>query len=621
MSHIVVATAGHIDHGKTALVRALTGHETDTLKEEVARKITIDLGFAFLSDNTTIIDVPGHEKFIKNMVTGVATVDFVLLVIAADDGIMPQTHEHLDILTLLGVKKGIVALTKIDLVHDDEWLELVELDITDLLEKQGFEIELIHRINNLTGDGVNELKTNIISMANQFSTVSLSSQFRMNVDRVFSKTGFGTVATGTVQNGLAKNGDEIEILPSGIKTKIRGIQTHGGLTDSVKSGDRAAINLANVKSINLTRGTVLATPGCLQKTNRILANISMTSSTNWIIKNNQRLRFHIGTAEVLGRASGGRLEQSQSGNLIIDLESPVSVVMDDRFVIRSYSPMETIAGGVILDPFPVLKWKVLRDRIDSIPVEPQKRFEYLINEDWKKPKTKNEWQSLFFISKTKIDKWTDKLKCYETQNGLIYTDSGLKKAENEIISFFNISYEKNSFRSVLSSDGILTQVKWSDNWLIFVLKTMIGKGTLSEEKGGFSLSGYQPKFSQKDLIDLEKIESIVNQSGYEPILLKEIISTSGFNPKRVGDLIHLLFAQGKVENLGNQFWLNRPNLDNVLSDISNYFRSKDELTVADFKNITGLSRKTAIPLLEYLDKNHFTVRHENVRVKGETLNG
>lgn len=150
---------------------------------------------------------------------------------------------------------------------------------------------------------------------------------------------------------------------------------------------------------------------------------------------------------------------------------------------------------------------------------------------------------------------------------------------------------------------------------------MIGKGTLSEEKGGFSLSGYQPKFSQKDLIDLEKIESIVNQSGYEPILLKEIISTSGFNPKRVGDLIHLLFAQGKVENLGNQFWLNRPNLDNVLSDISNYFRSKDELTVADFKNITGLSRKTAIPLLEYLDKNHFTVRHENVRVKGETLNG
>ena len=621
MAQVVLGTAGHIDHGKTSLVKALTGTNTDRLAEEKKRGMTIDLGFAYLTENITIIDVPGHEKFIRNMAAGAANIHFGLLVIAADDGVMPQTREHLNILTLLGVNKGIVALTKTDLVNDSEWLDLVELDISELLDDIGFDSISIHRINNLNGDGVEGLRSDILSLAENYQSRSSSLQFRLNVDRVFSKTGFGTVVTGTVQNGSAQNGDDIEILPSGIKTKIRGIQTHGGATETVLTGDRAALNLAHVKSSDLTRGTVLATPDCLQSSNRILANISMTNSTDWIIKNKQRLRFHMGTSEILGRVSGKKLEKGQSGNVIIDLESPVAVAMDDRFVVRSYSPMDTIAGGLVIDPKPLGKWSVLRHRTDSLPIDPKERFGYLIDKDWKTPKSREKWQMLFFISKEILQSWIVEIHVMESESGILYSEPGLEKGKKDLKSYFDDTYEKNPFRSVLSSDGILNQLKWSEDWFEIVTKILLENGVISEEKGGFSLAGYKPEFSQKDLEELGKIESILTQSGFEPILLKEITEASGFKTKRVGDLIHLLFAQGKVENLGNNFWLNRSNFDNVIHDIHAFFKSKEQLAVADFKEITGLSRKTAIPLLEYLDKKHFTIRHENVRLKGNSLNG
>jgi selenocysteine-specific elongation factor len=245
----------------------------------------------------------------------------------------------------------------------------------------------------------------------------------------------------------------------------------------------------------------------------------------------------------------------------------------------------------------------------------------LINEGWKTPKSRNEWQSLFFISKEILNDWIVELHIMESESGNLYSESGLEMGKKDLKSYFDESYEKNPFRSVLSSDGILNQLQWSEDWFEIVMKTLLENGVISGEKGGFSLSGYKPEFSKNDLDELGKIESILSQSGFEPILLKEITEASGFKPKRVGDLIHLLFAQGKVENLGNNFWLNRSNLDNVIHDIRDYFNSKDQLAVADFKKITGLSRKTAIPLLEYLDKNHYTIRDENVRLKGDALNG
>ena len=243
MPQVVVGTAGHIDHGKTSLVKALTGTDTDRLLEEKERGMTIDLGFAYLNESITLIDVPGHEKFIRNMAAGAANIHYGLLVVAADDGVMPQTREHLDILTLLGVNKGWVALTKTDLVQDSDWIDLVELDIQELLEDRGFDSLSLTRINNLTGDGVESLKSDILSLAVDQKFNFSSENFRMNVDRVFTKTGFGTVVTGTVLNGSIKPGDEIEILPSQSRVKIRGLQSHGGSARTVQSGDRAALNL------------------------------------------------------------------------------------------------------------------------------------------------------------------------------------------------------------------------------------------------------------------------------------------------------------------------------------------------------------------------------------------
>ena len=256
MPQLVVGTAGHIDHGKTSLVRALTGTDTDRLREEKERGMTIDLGFAYLNQSITIIDVPGHEKFIRNMAAGASNIHYGLIVVAADDGVMPQTVEHLDILTLLGVNKGWVAITKIDIVNDKDWIDLVELDIQECLSKRGFDPLSINRINNLTSDGIEALKSNMLGLISDKKDEYSSKYFRMNVDRVFSKTGFGTVVTGTVLNGMAIIGDDIEIFPEKIKTKIRGLQSHGGNAEKIVTGDRAAINLSNINKDNPDRESV-----------------------------------------------------------------------------------------------------------------------------------------------------------------------------------------------------------------------------------------------------------------------------------------------------------------------------------------------------------------------------
>ncbi|MBH82280.1 MAG: selenocysteine-specific translation elongation factor [Candidatus Marinimicrobia bacterium] len=624
MPQVVVGTAGHIDHGKTSLVKALTGTDTDRLLEEKERGMTIDLGFAYLNESITLIDVPGHEKFIRNMAAGAANIHYGLLVVAADDGVMPQTREHLDILTLLGVNRGWVALTKTDLVQDSDWIDLVELDIQELLEDRGFDCLSLTRINSLTGDGVESLKSDILSLAVDEQFNSSSENFRMNVDRVFTKTGFGTVVTGTVLNGSAKSGDEIEILPSQSRGKIRGLQSHGDSARTVQSGDRAALNLAHTKPSELQRGTVLCTPHSLQPTRRIIAHLTMIPSTDWIVKNKQRLRFHFGTSEVLGRVTtcgSIKLEKGHSGNLILDLELSIAVAMDDRFVIRSYSPMETIAGGIVLDPNPNGTWSAMRELARTIPVDPKERFGYLVSHHWKKPNSIGRWKSLFFNSREQIDKWQDELEIIKTSKGFLFSKKGAENAQDELQSFFNQSYARNPFRPVITADAIKTSLKWSEAWFEIMVKKMLKTGILIEEKGGYALSGYTPEFSQKDLDELSRVETIMNQSGVEPVLLREITELCGHNPKRVGDLIHILMEQEKVQGLGSNFYLHHTNLKSLLHDIRTFFKTNHTLTVADFKNLTGLSRKTAIPLLEYLDKNQFTVRQENIRIIGDALNG
>ncbi len=623
MSQIVIGTAGHIDHGKTSLVKALTGSDTDQLTEEKERGMTIDLGFAYLNDSITIIDVPGHEKFIRNMVAGAASIQFGLVVVAANDGIMPQTKEHIDILNILGVKKGWVVITKTDLVKDKDWIDLVELDITEFLSKRCFEPFSIRRINNLKNDGIEALKKEILKFSINIQGNYITEYFRMNVDRFFSKKGFGTVVTGTVLNGSAKVGDEIEILPTQISAKIRYIHSHGNSVEKVKKNNRAALNLTNVKINELYRGIVISSPGIMKPTNKIIANITMISSTDWCIKNKQRLRFHFGTSEVLGRVKIFKskiLKKSESEKLIVYLESFIVLGIDDRFIIRSYSPMNTIGGGIVLDSNPIFKLQKLETFIKNIPLKPMERFGFFVDHNWEKPKSIKEWKSLFFNSSHEMEFWLKKLELNQSDNGIIFSNKAEKKAKSQLVEYFNSCHKKNPFRLVISSDSITNNLNWTHNWFGIIIEKLVFEKIIKENKGGYSLNNPETVLSKKDLTAIDYIENILSSRGTEPILLREITQSSQQKPKHVGELIHMLIIQRKIVSLGNDFYLHIKHLNSILKDIRKYFLTCRRLSVSDFKKITGLTRKTAIPFLEYLDHNAFTVRQDNYRIIGEKLN-
>ena len=623
MQQVVVGTAGHIDHGKTSLVKALTGFNTDQLIEEEERGLTIDLGFAYLNQTTTIIDVPGHEKFIRNMVAGAANIHYGLIVVAADDGVMPQTIEHLEILTLLGVRKGWVAITKIDIVNDTDWIDLVELDIKEHLDSRGFNTLSISRINNLDGSGIDKLRTNITGATTLTLSENDSEYFRMNIDRVFSKTGFGTVATGTVANGDIKQGSVVEVLPSNLKSKIRGIESHGGIVKKVSLGFRAALNLSNIKSSEINRGDTICYPGVLKPTQKIIVRIKMIKSTSWEIKNNQRLRFHFGTSEVLGRVTffdSKNLKKGNSINAVLNLESLVGIALDDKFVIRSYSPMNTIAGGVVLETNINLPWSKIKDLTLKIPIESGMRFKFLVQLDWRKPSSLKFWEKKFFNSDYKINISNDN-DLYLSEEQILFSRKGQKKAIRQVNEYFLNCYKTNPFRKVINADAIRSFLDYSDILFNVIIKQMILENTILEYQGGFALSSYEIDLSGEDKKDIEFIEKILIEKGLEPTQLADIINTLGQNPKRVGDLIHILIQKEKVQVIDANLYVHFEQLNHIKKLVVQYFKKNSTLAVVDFKDLTGLTRKTAIPILEFLDKHEYTKREGNIRIAGKNKDG
>ena len=356
MKHIIIGTAGHIDHGKTTLIKALTGRDTDTLKEEKDRGISINLGFTFFDlpsgRRAGIIDVPGHEKFIKNMLAGVSGIDVVLLVIAADEGIMPQTKEHFEILQLLDVKNGIIVLTKADLV-DDDWISMVREDIAEEFRGTFLENAPVCTVSSKTGQGLKELTEEIDKIAEKTEPKDMEGHFRLPVDRVFSITGFGTVVTGTIIGGQIAEGQTVKIYPSGILTKVRGIQVHDIPVKSAEAGQRCAINLANIKSNDIQRGDVVSIDKIMEPSLVLDGNFYYLKSADRPLANNHRIRFYHGTSEIIGRIlilDKDELKPGEQTYVQIRLEKPVTAQRNDRFVVRSYSPMHTIGGGSIINP-------------------------------------------------------------------------------------------------------------------------------------------------------------------------------------------------------------------------------------------------------------------------------
>jgi len=609
---IVVGTAGHIDHGKTALVKALTGTDTDRLAEEKARGMTIDLGFAYLDQSITIIDVPGHEKFIRNMVAGVSTVHIALMVIAVDDGIMPQTKEHLHILKLLGVKHGIIALTKTDIPDDKDWIDLVELEIQDLVADTFLKDAPIIRTSTETGEGIGELKSVIVELSKSIEAGLDRGFFHLPVDRVFSKTGFGSVVTGTVLSGKTKTGTELEIIPGNQKAKVRGLQTHGTDTKSVKMGDRAAINLAGTELEDLHRGTIIAEPNRVKATEKLLAHVTMVPDTKWKLKNRQRVHLHLGTAEVMAKVVlPSPLEANQSGNVLFLLKKPVAALMDERFIIRSFSPMETIGGCVVLDSNPTQFRKALRIWADKLEKTSSKRFLQFVSEFWKSPQSLGNWSRQFHTHESQIKDWVKSLNI-RNEKGLLFRADSFEKSSTLIRQILNTFHEENPYKKSLSKDRLQDNTSFSGHWLSFILESM--RDELITVEGGYALKSHSVVLSDADAALAKKIEATVKTAQFD---LPSAQTIHPENEKKGLEVLHILKDEEKVLDVARGMWIHVEVLNKLKDDISAYFASNNAMKVADFKSMTSTSRKTAIPLLEYCDEHGLTERDGDLRTKGE----
>jgi selenocysteine-specific elongation factor SelB len=376
MRNIIIGTAGHIDHGKTTLIKALTGRETDRWEEEKRRGITIDLGFTYfdLPDGSKagIVDVPGHEKFIKNMLAGVVGMDMVLLVIAADEGIMPQTTEHLNILNLLGVENGIVVLTKCDLA-EKEWISLVKEDITESLGSTFLEGAPIVEVSSKTGYGIDKLIEEISKIADKsIKERELNTIARLPIDRVFSMTGFGTVITGTLISGILNKGDEVEIYPVNKLCRIRNIQVHSSDVEKAYAGQRTAINLSNIKKTDIYRGCVIAPVNSMRNTKMLDVKLNLLKDSKRVVINRSRLHFYTGTSEILARVvllDRDELTPGESCYAQLRLEEEIAVRRGDKFIVRFYSPLETIGGGEIIEPVPKKRKRFDEDLIEELKVK------------------------------------------------------------------------------------------------------------------------------------------------------------------------------------------------------------------------------------------------------------
>ncbi|MFQ6611768.1 MAG: selenocysteine-specific translation elongation factor [Fidelibacterota bacterium] len=621
MSQVVIGTAGHIDHGKTALVKALTGTDTDRLAEEKVRGMTIDLGFAYLNPEVTIIDVPGHEKFIRNMVAGVATIHIALLIVAADDGVMPQTREHLHILNLLGISRGLIAITKTDLVDDPEWLDLVELDVREMVKGTFLAEALILRTSVNPERGIEALRDRLIAEAEKVQRSGDRGFFRLPVDRVFSKKGFGLVVTGTVLSGAAKPGNELELLPERKRVKVRGIQSHGLAVELVTKGDRAALNLVSADKDALRRGVELTAPDWIQPTDKIIAEVTLIPDSPWKLKNRQRLHLHLGTTVVLARVqmpNRQSLNAGECGNVIFNLEKSLPAAMDDRFIIRSYSPMVTMGGCIILDPLPGLKGKRLNEWTRILKRDPKKRFKQFVQQSSSKPSTIKEWAHVFHQSDDWIKQVLESIGCLVSE-GLVFFSGTLEISKRNVLQSLQDFHYRNPYQKSIPAERLEHATGYSVRWLQFILNRLEKESIIKPVIGGYALSEHEVKLSVKDQNLAKMMESSLGAIGFN-LSTADIIGDTLHQPsQKILEVLHVLKEQGIVIEVSSGKWLLKKRLEELILKLKTFFESQDQMTVAAFKVLTNTTRKASIPLLEYCDRLEYTQRQGDQRVKGTAL--
>lgn len=632
MRNAIIGTAGHIDHGKTTLIKALTGIETDRLKEEKKRGITIDLGFAFFEvtngRKVGVVDVPGHERFIKNMLAGVSGIDLVLLVIAADEGFMPQTQEHLDILSILDVQKGIVVLTKKDLV-DDEWLNLVKEDIRDRVQGTFLEHAPIVSVSSIEGIGMDELKMHIAQLTEKVENKDVSQPLRLPVDRVFTMPGFGTVVTGTLIEGKIEEKQALIIYPNSLEARVRNIQVHGKTVFQAFAGQRVAINLTGVKKEDISRGDILADPDTMKNTMLVDVKLNLLKSSKRKIEHWNRLRFYHGTKEVLCRVvllDKDELNPGESCYAQLRLEEETACKYGDRFVVRYYSPLETIGGGRILDPNAIKHKKSNSDIITNLEAKNEGNKDVIIENILNK--FSNELPDIKFIAvqaglsekivEETLGSFVEKGLALKLSNDIFMHRDFIEKSEEVLIEFLVKFHKKNPLKSGVSKEEIRSRFFNNTKGKLFdeIIDIYSKNNIIRIFRDLIALKGFEVKLSKEQIVLKDKILKIYKDDEFKPPLLKEVIKALSIRgkDKEIKDIIEVMIDTNLLVKLNDDIILNIDVYNKAKKLLKEYLEKNRSITLAQYRDILNTSRKYVVPILEHFDSIKLTKRMEDKRV-------
>ena len=630
MKSIIVGTAGHIDHGKSTLVEALTGTHPDRLAEEKRRGITIDLGFAFLEENGVrfgFVDVPGHDRFVSNMLAGAAGIDVLLLVIAADESIKPQTREHFDICRLLGVKSGVVALTKSDMV-DSDTLELVRMEAEEFLRGSFLERAPLVPVSAKTGAGLAELKKALSEAAANASIKDSARYFRLPIDRAFAMKGFGSVVTGTLISGTVGASDEVELFPRGERLRVRGVQSGGKSVERATPGQRTAVNLAGIEHTALKRGMVLATPGRFRKTRRIDVRLELLPSARKL-KQGARVHFHAGTVETIAEVFfHGAKELPPDGGALANfkLQDEVLVLPGDRFIVRQFSPVVTIGGGAVLDP--LARRPMLRDTGRSAFLEVLERGNHaeilaamteraLLGLGYEEIVARTGWMESETQGALKKLQGTARVKIVSNDPLMLVSGKLFEEVRKKISDKVERFQKENPLLPGISREDLSASLVKRVRRETFrtALEELVAQKKLDAPGELVKKAGSEIALLPEEAKAKEQIEEAFASAGLAVPTVKEVLAKLAVESKRAEKLLQILLREKSLVRISPELVFHRQALAQLKEQLAAYKKAKgDRITVPIFKELTGITRKYAIPLLEYLDRERVTRRAGDERV-------
>ena len=621
-NNVIIGTAGHIDHGKTTLIKALSGIETDTTQEEKERGMSINLGFAYFDlpsgKRCGVVDVPGHEKFIKNMLAGVSGINLVLLLVDSREGIMPQTKEHIDILTLLGIENYIIVMTKIDLV-EEEYRELVKEDIREFIAGTILENSPIIEVDSISKKGLDNLLETIDKKTEDIEAKNIERNARLNIDRSFQVKGFGTVVTGTLTEGVVNVGDELVIYPKGIKTKVRNIQVHAKDVEKAYAGQRTAINLANIKFDDVKRGDTLATADSLTKTYMLDSEIKLINDERANLELWDRVRVYIGTEEVMARVvplGTDLLKAGESSFAQLRLEDEIAVKNYDKFIIRTYSPMITIGGGVILDASPKKHSRFNEEILEKLKVQLEgnstelianyilSHNNYLVSKDSIVKDLQLPEEEIV----ESIAQLVETATVYETKLGYIHKkkyEEVLEKLKKLLVEYHN----RFKLKVGIPKIEVLSKFKLSQKETLELLDLFIANNEIRLEGNLVAEKDFVVNYDKKQLAEKERIEKALLEGGFTPPTIKDL--TNGEKPKV--EILESLI-DNTIVRLDADLVLHANVLKEAIQKVEDHFSANKQMGLAEFRDMTGSSRKYSMAILEYIDKLGITRRVENYRV-------